>query len=280
MIPLTISMNRMYYLADPTTPPTRLQRSPLHTTTSLAACDIRTGELLYSTHLLNRSPGDVPTADFKILHLQGREYIIHLSSWQEFGIIDGSTGHTIQRLKYAGAKVQDIFPKANSSVFALWSPPRHYDELPSVNYRYSIGLIHTFTLQPDKTFALTDLTAMEIRGFGTFIIHPFTRVGFQMDDSSCIRAITFNRLRFFDCGSPFDLGAGVRVRVNAKYRSEYLYNTVTLPPGPSSSPWSPMRRGYMRVYDVEQFIMLDETRIFILSQHDRELSLLYFGTSW
>jgi hypothetical protein len=309
----------MYYLAfsktpDPMAVSARLRRPRLVTTTSLAACDVRTGNLLYSTHLLNENPAAVATADFKILHLQGREYIIHLGSnrqpgasgnslIEEFAIVDASTGHTIQRIKHAGARAQDVFPKPNSNTFALWSPPRYYPELvgPSPPYHDAgavFGLIHTYTFQPDsQTFALADLTAVkspaESSSITTFAIHPFTHLGFSINVSG-FRCLATEKRQDSPPGDPptwsFSLGGLTRIPVSAKYCIVRTQN-VTL--SPKGSPGEPGERrpcgvcskGFVYPFNHlspgESLVVLDETKVLYLDRSGGgTLYVFCFGPAW
>ncbi|KAH0541682.1 hypothetical protein FGG08_003845 [Glutinoglossum americanum] len=214
--PLTISTNTMYYLAytksrDPATRRARRNlQPPRRTTTSLTACDLRTGKTLYCNHLCDVSPDQVGIANFKILHLQGKEYIIQLGSGrayvyvvmgtnptEELAIIDAGVGKVIQNFKYGGLRAQDVFLKPNSGTFALWTPPEVYSELAGgiglQNYRSNnsgrspyFGLIHTFALNPDgKTFALQNVSSVRVPGASlpnsVHAVHPFTHLGFQVD---------------------------------------------------------------------------------------------------
>ncbi|KAH0559862.1 hypothetical protein GP486_003620 [Trichoglossum hirsutum] len=296
MIPLTISNANMYYL-DAKRP---TWQGGLGVTTSLAACSLRTGKILYSTHLLNQVPSSILESDFKMLRLRDSEYIIHLGAKPEggtqhsispnvagFAIIDATTGKVIQHFRHAGMRGQDVCPKSNSSTFALWSPPAFSlavePSLPS-----TLGLIHIFTLQEATgKFALTSLTSLQIpihKVSNTFAVHPFTLRGFDISHSR-LRTVALEPYCDADDaagGTYFDIGHGHRFRVNAKYRASTRQN-VTLPPreGAQTTEKGKRRPCNVNLSGDSSLVMVDEKRVAFLDRvSPGTLWVFSFGANW
>jgi hypothetical protein len=306
MIPLTISKTNIYYLN--TKRPT--WRGSPGRTTSLAACSLRTGKILYSTHLLDEDPDSVPTSDFKMLSLRGREYIIHLGAEPDggppqpvsafvsgFAIIDTATGRAIQHIKHAGTKGQDVCPKLDSSTFALWSPPTQYFAsgvpLPANNFVPAYGLIHMFTLQEATgKFALTSLISLSLQQMSetplsTFAVHPFTLRGFDINHTG-LRTVLLEPYRDADDdagGTFFDLSPGRRYRVDAKYKIS-IRQDVTLPPREGAEATEKGKRRRCSVGSrldsfCENLVVVDERRVAYLDRFSTgTLWVFGFGANW
>jgi hypothetical protein len=153
----------------------------------LRAICISTGETLYEREISHITPNDYYRDAYKLVSLQGRDFIIDLSPKAEdfFAIIDGVTGKVVQRIKHKGLCGYNAMaiPNTSGKEFVLWSPAGIVQDIPNRGRSAPARRViqQTYAMTPNGTFVLTNVRGI-LHGYGAnFVVHPYVDYGFSVD---------------------------------------------------------------------------------------------------